>query len=164
MWCQEQEGTILVIYQGLWHSDTLNLNTGLGLGGLNHYGLQDLFVSYQIWSDNTLQFFMYGLASAFQWQGDCNGEWGIYLAMVSVIRDITEEPSLKIAFLLFQGFTVSSIPSSSASFRDSAWSFLALCHQLCKFTLFLYLQVLVEIRHPNLPTSLSRRSRWSWRN
>lgn len=163
MWCQEQEGTILVIYQGLWHSDTLNLNTGLGLGGLNHYGLQDLFVSYQIWSDNTLQFFMYGLASAFQWHGDCNGEWGIYLAMMSVNKDITKEPSLKIAFLLFQGFTVSLAFPHPQLLLETQQSFCAINY--ASSLAFIHLQGLAGRHHPNPPPSLSRSSRWrSWRN
>lgn len=54
----------MVMYQGLNHSDTLNLNTGLGLGGPKHYELHPcsflvlfryLLVSHQLISDNALQ-------------------------------------------------------------------------------------------------------------
>lgn len=57
--------------------------------------------------------------------------------MVVGNRDIAEEPSMKTAFLLCQGFTMSlAFPHPQASVGDSAWSLLGLCHHLCMVTCF----------------------------
>ena len=54
--------------------------------------------------------------------------------MVDGNRDLAEETSLKIAFLLFQGFTVSlDFLLPQASVCDNAWFLLSLIYFLYKF-------------------------------
>ncbi|XP_076787632.1 uncharacterized protein LOC117705746 [Arvicanthis niloticus] len=73
-------------------------------------------------------------AYGFQCKGPCSRECGICMMMKVGKRDIAEQNSSKIAFLLPLGFTLSlAFPLPHPSFWDSEWSLLPLGHQLCKF-------------------------------
>ncbi|XP_076787639.1 uncharacterized protein LOC117705679 isoform X2 [Arvicanthis niloticus] len=73
-------------------------------------------------------------AYGFQCKGPCSRECGICMMMKVGKRDIAEQNSSKIAFLLPLGFTLSlAFPLPHPSFGVSEWSLLPLSHQLCKF-------------------------------
>ena len=78
--------------------------------------------------------------------------------MVVGNRDLPEETSLKIAFLLFQGFTVSlDFLLPQASVCDKAQFLLSLPYFLYKLTSVYLPTGSTGRHHPNPPPSLRRR-------
>jgi len=103
--------TLLVIYQGL--SYFVLEHTWLGIQDVKQFELKDLPASHQTLAEKVLQFFLFRPALEFQWQRNGFRRCGLYLwwHMSSYGSDggnrELAEFSLKIAFLLCQGFTVS---------------------------------------------------------
>lgn len=89
-------------FQSFWTWTHMNIQSA------KQYGFQDLVASHET-SDMSWEcppILLFGPAYAFPGQKNGTKEWRICLAMMVRNRDIAEEYSLKIAFMLFQGFTV----------------------------------------------------------